>query len=99
MSKILDDHKFELKVEKPKKEEPKKIIGLVGLVLFLAIFGTRIALGQTSETALVEGSYFWMPFLVMGILGFGLPPKKALIAAILTVPVTFLFYMLIWPAL
>ena len=99
MSKILDDHEFNLKKEKPKKEAPKKIVGVLGLVLFFAIFGTQIAWGKTSETALVEGSYIWMPFLVIGILGFGLPPKKALIAGVLTVPVTFIFYMLIWPAL
>jgi hypothetical protein len=99
MSKILDDHEFDLIVEKPKKEEPMKVVGLIGLVIFLALFAAQLAQKETSETALVTGSYFWMPFLVMGVLGFILPPKKAIFAGILTVPVTFIFYMLIWSSL
>lgn len=95
MSNLLDDHEFDLK---PKKEEPKTIIAVVSFFIFLAMFGTQIIWGETSETALVKGSYIWMPFLVMSLLGFILPPKKVFIAGILTVPATFIFYMLIWPA-
>lgn len=99
MSNLLDDHEFNVKVEKPKKEEPKTIIGVISFFIFLTMFITQIVKGGTSETALVQGSYIWMPFLVMSLLGFILPPKKALIAGLLTVPVTFIFYLLIWPAL
>lgn len=99
MSNLLDDHEFNVKVEKPKKEEPKTIIGVVSFFIFLTMFITQIVRGETSETALVKGSYIWMPFLVMSLLGFLLPPKKALMAGVLTVPVTFIFYLLIWPAL
>jgi hypothetical protein len=99
MSNLLDDHEFNLKTEKAKKEKPKTIIGVISFFIFLAMFGTQIVWGETSETALVKGSYIWMPFLVMSLLGFVLPPKKALLAGVLTVPVTFLFYILIWPAL
>lgn len=95
MSNLLDDHEFNLK---PKKEGPQKIVGVISFFLFLALFTTQIAWEETSETALVKGSYIWMPFLVMGLLGFVLPPKKAILAGVLTVPATFIFYMLIWPA-
>jgi len=95
MRNLLDDHEFNLK---PKKEAPKTIIGVLSFFIFFALFGTQIVWGVTSETALVKGSYIWMPFLVMGLLGFVLPPKKAILAGVLTVPATFIFYMLLWPA-
>jgi hypothetical protein len=96
MSNLLDDHEFDIK---PRKEKPKTIVGVLSFFIFMGLFGTQIAWGETSETALVKGSYIWMPFLVTGLLGFALPPKKALLVGVLTVPVTFIFYMLIWPAL
>ncbi|CAA6807636.1 MAG: Unknown protein [uncultured Aureispira sp.] len=95
MNNLLDDHEFDLS---PKKEAPKKIIGALSLFTFLLLIGTQIAWGETSETALVKGSYIWMPFLVMSFLGFILAPKKVLIAGALTVPATFIFYLFIWPA-
>lgn len=99
MSNLLDDHEFNTEVKKPQKEAPQKIVGFIGLFIFLALFTAQIARDETSETALVAGSYFWMPFLVTGLLGFVLPMKKAILAGLLTVPVTFIFYMLIWPSL
>lgn len=100
MAKILDDHKFHVEEDKPpKKEEPQKVWGILSLVIFIFLFIAQITRIGTSETALVKGSYFWMPFLVMGLLGFILPPKKVLWSGVLTVLGTFVFYILIWPAL
>lgn len=99
MSNLLDDHEFNIKVEKPKKETPEKVVGVASFAIFLVLFIAQITRGGTSETALVAGSYFWMPFLVTSFLGFILPPKKAILIGVLTVPLTFIFYMLIWPSL
>jgi len=99
MSDLLDDHEFQLKTEKQKKEEPNNRLGLFSFFVFLALFVIQIIWKGSSETALVKGSYFWMPFFVTSILSFILPPKKALVCGVLTVPITFIFYMAIWPAL
>lgn len=100
MAKLLDDHKFHLEEDLPlKKKEPQKLWGVLSLVIFLFLFIAQITRIGTSETALVQGSYFWMPFLVMGFSGFILPPRKVLWSGLLTILGTFVFYILIWPAL
>ena len=96
MTQLLDDYKYE---EKPKVPKPKKLVGLISILILGMLFQYQITTHGTSETALVEGSFVWMPFIVLSITGFILPPKRAILLAVLTVPVTFLFYMLIWPAL
>lgn len=93
---ILDDHKFELKSIVPK---PDKRLASGALVLFSVLIGGQLGMGADSETELVQGSYIWMPFLVLAIAAFFLPPKRAILLGILTVPVTYVFYETIWNAL
>jgi len=96
MTQLLDDYKYD---EKPKVPKPNKLVGLIGILIFGGLLSYQFTTYGTSETALVEGSFVWMPFLILSITGFILPPKRAILLAVLTVPVTFLFYVLIWPML
>lgn len=93
---LLDDHKID---QSPKEKKPDKRLGILGLVVFGGLLLTQFWLGFTSETALVEGSYIWMPFLVFGISAFIVPPKRAFLLGVLTLPATFIFYETIWPSL
>lgn len=95
MSQILDDHSFDLKPIIPK---PDKRVAFAALILFFVLLGYQFGIGADSETELVQGSYIWMPFLVTGIVAFFLPPKRAILLGILTIPATFLFYETLWQA-
>ena len=99
MAQLLDDHEFELKSPKPEVPKPNKLVGLIGITIFLFLLGVQFTSFGTSETALVQGSFVWMPFLVGGFLGFMLPPKRAIFFGLVTIPVTAIFYAVIWPAL
>ncbi len=97
MAQLLDDHEFDL--PKPEAPKPNNLVGIIGLLIFFSLLGVQLTSFGTSETALVQGSFVWMPFLVGGLLGFMLPPKRAILFGLLTIPVTAIFYAVIWPAL
>jgi hypothetical protein len=96
MTQLLDDYKYR---EKPKAPKPNNLFGLISILIFGSLLTYQFTTYGTSETALVQGSYVWMPFLILSLAGFILPPKRAIILAILTVPVTYFFYLVIWPGL
>ncbi len=94
MKELLDDP-----IEfKPVVPAPDFKIAVTLLSVFIFLLVMQFYVG-TSETALVTGSYFWMPFLIAAICAFIVPPKRALLLGFLTVPVTFVFYEILWPLL
>lgn len=96
MGSILDDNNI---AEKTINEKPSKALALSSLVCFIGLLIGQGVYYSTSETALVEGSYIWMPFLVLGIVSFFMPVRKALLMFLLTDVVVFIFYETIWDAL
>jgi hypothetical protein len=95
MPEILDN-KFNFK---PKVPKPDVRVAIISLSVFIILLVLQFIYFGTSETALMEGSYYWMPFLVTGILGFVITPKRAISLGLLTVPVTYIFYETIWHGL
>ncbi|BDS11170.1 hypothetical protein [Aureispira anguillae] len=93
---LLDDLNL---APKPKKTKPNKKVMIVGFLMSFNLFAYQILTERTSETELVLGSYFWMPFLALGLFGGIYPPKKAILLSVLTVPIIFIFYGVIWPSL
>ena len=95
MTELLDN-KFNFK---PKVPKPDPRVALISLSVFIILLIVQFIYIGTSETSLMEGSYYWMPFLVTGLLGFMVTPKRAISLGLLTVPVTFIFYETIWHSL
>jgi len=95
MPEILDDNNTTSNVN----SKPSYPLAVSSLVCFIGLLIGQGAYYGTSETALVEGSYVWMPFLVLGVVSFGVSPKKALLAFLLTDVVLFIFYATIWGSL
>ena len=58
MTQLLDDYKYE---EKPEVPKPKKLVGLISILILGMLFQYQVTTHGTSETALVEGSFVWMP--------------------------------------
>ncbi|MCH2023899.1 MAG: hypothetical protein MK207_15595 [Saprospiraceae bacterium] len=95
MTELLDD-KMDIKPNDPK---PNYYIGYTSLMIFLFLIFIQFRGYGTSETLLVQGSYFWLPFFVTGILSFVIKPKNAIILGVLTVPILYIFYQTIWHGL
>lgn len=93
---ILDEHQVQ---KKAVENAPNKIIGWLGLFAFLVSFIGQLWVGATSESELVMGSYFWMPLLTLGVVGFILPPRKAILTTLFSLFLIFIFYQTIWSAL
>lgn len=94
MNELLDDDNI---IEKA-PEKQIDIAAYIGFGLSGVLFIGQLATGKTSETALVLGSYIWIPPLVFGLAASFLPPKKALFLGVLTLPIMFLFYQTMWSA-
>jgi hypothetical protein len=94
---ILDN--FSELDQKEKPPTPNKFFGFTGLLGAIGMLVYLFSTDQMSETNLVLFSYLYVPLLVIGVLGFVLPPQKVLIYTISSLPLLFIFYEVIFPAL
>jgi hypothetical protein len=94
---ILDN--FSELDQKKKPPAPNKFLGFIGLLGAVGILVYLFLTDQMSETNLVLFSYLYVPLLVVGVLGFILPPQKVLICTLSSLPLLFIFYEVIFPAL
>jgi hypothetical protein len=99
MSSLLDDNLAQPNPPKPNQEpQPDKKVAVFFLILFCAAIGGQLKYG-TSETALVVGSYVWVPLLVVGLSAFFKTPIKSLQYGLLSLPFIYFFYNAIFPGL
>lgn len=98
MAKILDDNLANQEKASPKEATIDRRIALVFFILFIVALYGQSQYG-TSETALVEGSYVWMPLLVVSISANLVPPLKSIFYGCCSLPLIYFFYEAIWPAL